>query len=357
MRHVAIVLLILLCLAVVGCQNTPNGDLPRPVKSMVVALEYGQKPTLLTGQIAAHKYVNAAFRISGKIAERYVSVGDAVTVGTVLARLDDTVVKDSLTSAKADVATAQATLEQDRKQALRVANLFSAHAVSKRENEATTRQFKATTAQLEAAKSRQHTAEEQLMYTMLTSESDGLVVNKFAESGEVVNAGQPVFKIAENNAYDAVFDMPESLLVSLRPGRAMEVCLDRLNNVCSEATIYEISPEADFSTRTYQTKAIIAQPGQMPMGATVVGRILLPEEKIIRIPSAAVLLHDGRPSGWVIDASSSRVTARPIEVGQYTTDAVIVANGLEAGEKIVTAGGQALRQGQKIRETASDEAH
>ena len=55
MRHVAIVLLILLCLAVVGCQNTPNGDLPRPVKSMVVALEYGQKPTLLTGQIAAHK--------------------------------------------------------------------------------------------------------------------------------------------------------------------------------------------------------------------------------------------------------------------------------------------------------------
>ena len=93
------------------------------------------------------------------------------------------------------------------------------------------------------------------------------------------------------------------------------------------------------------------------MGATVVGRILLPEEKIIRIPSAAVLLHDGRPSVWVIDASSSRVTARPIEVGQYTTDAVIVANGLEAGEKIVTAGGQALRQGQKIRETASDEAH
>ena len=357
MRQVAIVSLALLSLACAGCQNTPKDEPPRPVKAMIVERGLEQEPALLTGRIAAHKYVNAAFRISGKVAERLVSVGDSVAAGKVLAKLDDAVVKDTLSSAKADVASALATLDQTRKQATRVSNLLSEHAVSKREHEAAIRQYKATIAQLEAAKAQQHTAEEQLLYATLVSDSDGVIVNKFVETGEVVAAGQPVFRIAENGAYDAVFDMPENLLDVVLPGRTMEVCLDRLKNICSEAEIYEVSPEADSATRTYQTKAIVKQASQMPLGTTVVGRVVLPKNRVIIIPSAAVVSHDGQAAVWVIDDATGKIAARPIEVRQYTTSAVVVARGLSAGEKIVTAGAQALRQGQKVKDIASDEAH
>ena len=195
------------------------------------------------------------------------------------------------------------------------------------------------------------------MYATLVSDSDGVIVNKFVETGEVVAAGQPVFRIAENGAYDAVFDMPENLLDVVLPGRTMEVCLDRLKNICSEAEIYEVSPEADSATRTYQTKAIVKQASQMPLGTTVVGRVVLPKNRVIIIPSAAVVSHDGQAAVWVIDDATGKIAARPIEVRQYTTSAVVVARGLSAGEKIVTAGAQALRQGQKVKDIASDEAH
>jgi len=81
MRHAAIVLLILLCLAAVGCQDSSRGDQPRPVKSMVVALGYGQKANAADEGNRRGQYgqIGPAFVFPGKIAERYV-VGRADTV-------------------------------------------------------------------------------------------------------------------------------------------------------------------------------------------------------------------------------------------------------------------------------------
>lgn len=334
-----------------GCREAVTEEAPRPVRYVVAAESQDGGSERLTGQIAAHHYVNVSFRIAGKIADRFVSAGDAVAPGKVLARLDDAVVRDTLLAAKADVAAAQAALVQADKQARRVENLVAQGAVSRSENDLTVRQRTAAVAQLDAAQAKRHQAEEQLGYATMRSEVSGVVVSRLAERGEVVNAGQPVFRIAENKGWDAVFDMPESLVRDgLAMGQKLSVCLDGQRDVCAEASIYEIAPEADTTTRTYQTKALLGtHPDAMLLGATVVGHLVAPGKTVVALPASALSKRDGKPSVWIIDAAHT-VSSRPVEVARYGTDTVMLSGGVKPGERVVTAGVQTLRPGQKVRD-------
>jgi len=127
----------------------------------------------------------------------------------------------------------------------------------KREHEATTRSSRrdGTARSLRAAKvpAVSHTAEEQLEVTVADPrETDGLVVSKFVESGEVVNAGQAVFKIARNNRPTTqCFECPESPLGSVLPARAMgSGGLDKTDNVWFRRQSYESFPRSRRLTRT-----------------------------------------------------------------------------------------------------------
>ena len=327
----------------------------RPVKSLIATARPPEALTLPAGTVQAHLELGAAFRISGKIKTRFVSVGDRVRKGQKLAVLDDAVQRDTLTAARADVEAAKAVLAQSRKQTERVNRLVRQRAVSQNEQEVAERQFKAAQAQLESAQAQGHAAEEQLGYTVLYASADGLITARLAESGEVVAAGQAVFRIAGQEGRDAVFDAPESLLSRLKNGALLRVCLDSSPETCSPATIYEISPQADSLTRTYQIKALMQQPGRMPLGATLTGSLPAPEEAtVLPVPASALGDLDGKPILWILEPASSTVSARPVTVSNYTKDSVLIQSGLQAGEIVVTAGVHNLRQGQKVRRMDSN---
>jgi multidrug efflux pump subunit AcrA (membrane-fusion protein) len=87
----------------------------------------------------------------------------------------------------------------------------------------------------------------------------------------------------------------------------------------------------------------------MRLGSTVTGQIALGAEPGIEIPASALTLAEGQPAVWVVDEASARVSLRHIELVRHDPARVIVANGLEEGESVVTAGVQALRPGQQVR--------
>ena len=326
----------------------------RPVKSLIAAPRPPEALTLPAGSVQAHLELGAAFRIAGKIKSRFVKVGDRVRKGQKLAVLDDAVQRDTLAAARADVAAAKAVLAQSQKQTERVNRLVRQKAVSQNEQEVAERQFKAAQAQLESAQAQHHAAEEQLSYTVLHASADGLITARLAESGEVVAAGQAVFRIAGQEGRDAVFDAPENLLSRLKTGTLLHACLDSSPETCSSATIYEISPQADSLTRSYQIKALMQQPGQMPLGATLTGSLPASGEAVMPVPASALGDLDGKPILWILDPASSTVSARPVTVGNYTKDSVLIQKGLQAGEIVVTAGVHNLRQGQKVRRMDSN---
>ena len=351
--HAAARLLLLLwailpCLSLAGCSSGEDMEKARLVRSMTVSLSKENSCPALTGQVAAHTLVAASFRVSGKIAERLAYSGDAVQKGQVLAILDKTILNNAWISAKAQTAAARAAFIQAEQHNARVQGLLRERAVSKENAEASVRQARSSRASLEAAEASEASALEQLGYAELKAEKDGIIVDRLAEAGEVVSAGQPVFRIALHEGRDAVFDVPAMLLSDLSAGQAVEACLDRSPDICSRATVYEVSPEADAATRTHRTRAHIDKPDQMDLGAALTVRPLR-EEEAIRIPFAALANVDGSPCVWVIDAKTMQVSPRKVAIGGYSADTVTVSSGLKEGERIVTAGVQLLQEGQKVR--------
>jgi RND family efflux transporter MFP subunit len=354
MRHFlySLTLIVLIPVLVSGC-NKPkaDGDI-RPVRTIIVSGQADEPSTVVTGQVTAHTYVNASFRVAGKLSQRMVSAGSAVKAGQLLARLDDTVFKDALTAARAEVSSAKAALDLAEKLESRNSSLLPTKAVSQNDYDETLRRLKSARSELEGAEAKARIAKEQLDYTQLKADTDGVVTERLVEIGEVVAAGQPVFRIAQNKKRDAVFEMPEDIIQSgLALGHKIETCLDRNKDMCATAAVYEIAPEADAVTRTYQTKAVFenGDASQMLLGSTVLGRFVFKPNGNIQIPASALTKFEDQPAVWLVDPSTQSVELRPVEIVRYTKDKIVLSKGLHSGDRVVTAGVQSLRNGQKVR--------
>lgn len=351
----ALTMTVLLALSLSGCgDGKQESQAVRPVRSIVIEPGAAAMKEIFTGQIDAHNYVSASFRIAGKIRERFVSAGDRVKAGQPLARLDDAVQKDTLTSAQAQVLASKAALEQASKLAGRAEALIGERAVSQNQYDTAIRSRKEAIENLRASQADEHSAAEQLSYTVLKAPVAGVITNRLAESGENVAAGQAIFRIAQDSGFDAVFDMPtEMIRRGLTNVSHIKVCLDSDRNICATGTVYEVSPEASDTTRTHLTKAFITNcPASMILGSTVTGEIIEDRQKAVVIPKAALTSHNGRDAVWVIGQDST-VSYRAIEIDRYTKDSVYVKTGLSKGDRVVTAGVQILLEGQQVKEAAN----
>ncbi|MBE7728341.1 efflux RND transporter periplasmic adaptor subunit [Komagataeibacter sp. FXV3] len=344
--------LILLCLLLLlsACHKKTAVEEVRPVRSVIVDPTPDTNAEVVTGQVAAHQSINLAFRLPGKVVERTVSAGSVVHAGDMLARLDDTVPQQTLRTALAENATAKAALEQAAPLKQRAAALLPVQAISRNDYDDAVRRYKTALDQVQATQAQVRVAQEQLGYTRLMAPEDGIVTDRLVEAGEVVAAGQPVLRMAAGGGLDAQFDMPEALAQSrLAVGMAMKVCLDAAPATCTPAAIYEIAPDTDPLTRTYHTKALLrATRDMMPLGAVVTGHLSMSSAPTVHLPPAALSVQDGKPAVWIVAPDTLRVSLRPVTIARYATDDVVIASGLNAGDRVVTAGVQALYPQEKV---------
>jgi RND family efflux transporter MFP subunit len=323
----------------------------RPVRSVLVEKRQVGDPKVVSGHLRARNEVDLAFRIGGRIIQRKVGVGDMVQAGQTVALLDAEVERNTRNSAQADVAAAQAALDQSEANERRQKNLLTQRAISTNDYELALRQLKTTRAQLDATEAKLKSAEEQLSYTELKSDAAGVITEKGAEVGEVVPAGKMVLQVAQQSGRDAVFDVPaQAIRDGLSLGAQGEVWLADNPEIKVDGKVREISPEADPVTRNYQVKVELADPPPgMFLGATIIGRLKLKAESLIEIPSSALTMIQDKPAVWVVDAKDQRVHRRQIVVARHAPDSVIVTDGLESGQRVVTAGVQELHEGQTVK--------
>jgi RND family efflux transporter MFP subunit len=117
-----------------------------------------------------------------------------------------------------------------------------------------------------------------------------------------------------------------------------------------QGKVREISPQADPVTRNYQVKVELADPpAGMFLGATIVGRLKLPAESVIEVPASALTMIENKAAVWVVDPKDQRVHRREITITRHAADSVIVTDGLNSGDRVVTAGVQTLHEGQAVK--------
>jgi multidrug efflux pump subunit AcrA (membrane-fusion protein) len=95
--------------------------------------------------------------------------------------------------------------------------------------------------------------------------------------------------------------------------------------------------------------ALDEPPSGMLLGSVVSGRIKLATDRMVVIPSSALMTSGGNPAIWVVDRATSTVALRNISILRHEPGSVVVGEGLAPGDTVVIAGVQALRPGQKVR--------
>jgi membrane fusion protein, multidrug efflux system len=336
-----------------ACQEEQKAEeaTPRPVLSVVAQLEPAT-PLSLSGTVEARVETEFGFRILGRIVARNVQTGDLVKKGDILAAIDPLALELAVKSAQSDLANSEAQLANAITTEQRQRTLFERQSGAKAVYETAELERKTAEAAVAKARANLNKAIEQLGYSRLVAEFDGVVTSTSAEIGQVVSAGQTVATVARPEERDAVIDVPEALGAGLQVGAPFEVALQLDPTLRSKAVVREIAPQADAITRTYRTKLTLVDPPEvMRLGSVITATSSDGKAPVIRLPASAIRTKDGRTSVWIVDGSTRSVASRPVIIDGAPSAAggIAVVSGVEAGERIVTAGVNSLEEGQTIR--------
>src|SRR3990170_2767425 len=192
----------------------------RPARVMEISYQRRSQSLVLAGTVVPRIETNLGFRVPGKIVIRSVDVGTIVKPGDLIAQLDPADhrlavdnARAALASAEADYARAKA--DHERYLGLRGTAVFTAQTMEQRQSLAATAQ-----ARVEQARSQLSSAENNLAYTELRSDTDGVVTAVQAEVGQVMAQGQGVVRVARTDGPEIVVGVPEHRLKTVREGRA-----------------------------------------------------------------------------------------------------------------------------------------
>jgi RND family efflux transporter MFP subunit len=323
---------------------------PRPIRSMTVEKRTGGLPVVLTGRIEAEDQVSLAFRISGRILENNLKMGDIVRPGQLVARLEPQNELNALRAAQANLVAAQGQLVQARNHFERQDTLLKQGWTTRANHDQATQALQTAQSQVEAAEAQLRTAHDLVAFTELKADAPGIVTATGPRAGEVVQAGQMILKLARQNGRDAVFDVSPQILRTSPSDPLITVTLTQDASVVAQGRVREVSPQANPVTRTFEVKVGLTDPPEaMRLGATVTGRAERDASAAIEIPASALTRFNHQPAVWVVDPDKRVVSIRNVDVLRYDQATVALSGGLDTGEIVVTAGVQSLHPGQAVR--------
>ena len=336
----------LTCWALPGCgvEDTPPEPV-RPVLSVVVADAAGLSGRRFPGQAKATQELNLAFEVPGRLIERPVEVGDRVEPGQVLAELDPRDFAAALKSAEAELKRDQVNFE-------RAEGMLAEDVISRA-------QYDRLEARREIAEASVELAAKALADSVLRAPFSGTVAATYVENYENIRAKQEIMRLLDTSKIEMVIQIPESLISNTPYVRNIQVRFDPFPETLLPASIKEVSNEASRTTRTYPVTLIMEPPEGVEilpgMAGEAWGSVELPEdlpESGIEVPTAAVFADDASDSEqsyvWVVDKETRSVSRHQVKIVRFSALGVLV-QGVEPGERIVTAGVHSLREGETVR--------
>ena len=343
--------LIAAALVLSACSKPAPPEEPiRAVKVITVGMDSIQSGAEFSGEVRPRVESRLGFRVAGKLVRRPVELGQMVKAGQVLAQLDPQDYKLATEAARAQVAAAAtnrdlAAADFKRYKELRDQNFISGAELERRDTT-----LKAAQAQLDQAQAQLNSQGNQASYTTLVADVSGVVTAISAEPGQVVTAGTPVVQIAQDGPRDVVFAVPEDKVAMIKVGSAVDVRV-WASKTTVKGLVREVAASADPVTRTFIVKVALDSKDALNLGTTV---YVLPQAfdrsgvQVVKLPTSALVQTGKSTAVWVLDTSSMTVKLQPIMVATADGNAVVVADGLQPGMRVVVAGVHVLSPGQKV---------
>ena len=335
-----------------ACKPPDNRPEPvRAVKLIQIQTSDVHAGVEFAGEVRARVESRLGFRVAGKLVARHVELGQRVKPGQRLADLDPRDYELAADAARAQVRAAQTQLELAQADFKRYQELKDQSFISGAELERRETTLKAAQAQWDQAQAQSRAHGNQVGYTRLMADHGGVVTAIEAEVGQVLAAGTPVVRVAQEGANDVVIALPEDKLGLLKVGQTVAV-KPWGTGPETKAQVRDIAASADAVTRTFTVKLSLPKGDGLPLGSTV--HVVLPRTDVwsrqpaIQLPTSALRQEGGKTAVWVLDAASMTVRLQTIDIGTADGNQVVVSSGLQAGQEVVVAGVHVLSPGQKV---------
>lgn len=322
---------------------------PRPVKYMVVPPPTSQDVQERVGEIHAHDEVTLGFRLSGRLITRTVNVGDRVKAGQVLATLESDTTENQRFSARADLDSARAAEQVAALNLRRMKQLMPTGAISLSQLDSAQADWQAAASKRKSAEANLKIADENVGWSRLVAPSDGVITAVSASVGQVVSVGESIATMAAGDARDAVFDVASPGEMAPNSERAFRVSLLSTPTVNAQAHFRDISPQADSKTRTWRVRLTLeSPPPELALGASVQAVFSGGGKPAISLPASSLTRLEGKPAVFLLDNTNRQLVLAPVVLAGYSPTQIFVSEGVEPGNKVVTAGVTRLRAGERV---------
>ncbi len=324
----------------------------RPVLTLTARPVTSETFGPFAGIVAPRYQSEIGFQIAGRMVARDVTVGDVVKKGQRIAALDPVVTRFALARAEADLADAEGQAENATATEARRRRLLQGGNVTQAQLDGAVASRDTALARLAQAKANLQKARDQMGYTELHADFDGVVTVRNAEVGQVLSAGQTVATLARPEEREAVVDIPENLAGAMPKDAEFTVSLQSAPDVTAKARVREIAPFADATTRARRIRmTLIDASPAFRLGSTLTVLLSRPLPSRFLLPATVLLTQDGRDMVWIVAPDGKSVVRRAVTVAERTPDRVTITEGIAPGDRVVTAGIHSLSEGQAVRLT------
>ena len=347
-------LLLLPTIFVTGCGDEKIEPPPSPLVKTISASKAGKIISdTYPGVVKGRYESNLSFQTGGRILSRNVQKGSLVYAGEILMIIDSRDAVQKFNAGEAQVAQAQSQLNLAKKDLERYTQLYKENAIAAAMLDQYKTAYENALANYNAAVAQAEQSKNNLNYTNLTANADGVISAVNAEIGQVVSAGQTVLTLVQTNELEVEIDVPENHLADVAEGKTADVTFWAVNGN-SQGVVREISPMADETARTYRVRLSLTNPPpdiQLGMTAEVVLHSLNVKPDTIILPLSAIYQTDNKTQVWIV-TKENKVALKNVKVENFSGNEVFV-RGLSPQDKIITAGVHKLREGQTVRTEAA----
>jgi membrane fusion protein, multidrug efflux system len=363
-KHVAGLLLGLSMLAIMGaCSKGDNASAAETAKAgtMVVGAENIAVATngsimtgpSISGTLEPEREAAVRAQVAGSVLQTYADQGQAVSAGTVLARIDATGIQDAYTSARAGLVSARNMADVAAHDLTRNEKLLAAGAIADRDMEQSRRASIAAQAALEDANSRLASAEKLYRSTTVTAPFSGVVSERPVSAGDVVQPGASLFTVVDPSSMRLEASVPAEQLALIRVGVPVVFTVSGYPGRQFVGHIIRINPTADPTTRQVRIYVSIPNAGRTLVGGLFAnGRMSSATKMGLVVPEAAVDVRGTSP--WVMRVRQGKVEKVQVQVGltDKSSETVEVLSGLQAGDTLLIGAAQGITPGTAVRISA-----
>jgi membrane fusion protein, multidrug efflux system len=354
MRMTALLMTVALWAPALACNRSagePAAERPAPVvigpENIAIALDTTLTTgPVLTGTLEPELAATIRAEVDGSVTGVSVDDGQAVKRGQVLARIDDTALRDAYLSARAALRSADATAELARRNADRARRLNAAGAVADREVEDAETSATNAEGQVADAKARLANAEKQLAKTVLRAPFDGVAANVTVSEGDVVQAGATLLSVLDPTTLRLEAAVPAENIAAVTPGTPVQFTVSGFESRRFTGKVERVSPAVDPATR--QVRVIVSLPNagrSLVAGLFADGRVATERREAVVVPRAAIDDRGIRPI--VVRLRGGRVERVEVETGlqDRVSERVEIRRGLAAGDTLLLGGAAGLAPG------------